>query len=137
MRRIERAVGKEWAAADKAGKRMFPHEFLFKLLREGQLKKYYEIDPKDSWMIAAAEKNLPMFVPGWEDSTLGNMYAAAVISGRREKRQHHAQRNRVHDAAGGVVHDRLRRKLRLAFSRSAVALLGTFPSAWCRCFIRI
>ena len=34
MRRIERAVGKEWVAADKAGKRMFPHEFLFKLLRE-------------------------------------------------------------------------------------------------------
>lgn len=82
MRRIERAVGKEWAAADKAGKRMFPHEFLFKLLREGQLKKYYEIDPKDSWMIAAAEKDLPIFVPGWEDSTLGNMYTAAVISGR-------------------------------------------------------
>jgi len=82
MRRIERVVGKEWAAADKAGKRFFPHEFLFKLLREGKLKEHYQIDPKDSWMIAAAEKNLPMFVPGWEDSTLGNMFAAAVISGR-------------------------------------------------------
>ncbi len=82
MRRIERVVGKEWAAADKAGSRFFPHEFLFKLLREGTLKEHYEIDPKDSWMIAAAEKDLPMFVPGWEDSTLGNMYAAAVISGR-------------------------------------------------------
>jgi deoxyhypusine synthase len=82
MRRIERAVGKEWMAADKAGKRMFPHEFLFKLLREGTLKQHYQIDPKDSWMIAAAEKNIPMFVPGWEDSTLGNMYTAAVISGR-------------------------------------------------------
>jgi len=82
MRRIERVVGKEWAAADKAGKRFFPHEFLFKLLREGKLKEHYQIDPKDSWMIAAAEKNLPIFVPGWEDSTLGNMFAAAVISGR-------------------------------------------------------
>jgi deoxyhypusine synthase len=82
MRRIERVIGKEWAAADKAGKRYFPHEFLFKLLREGKLKEHYQIDPKDSWMIAAAEKNLPMFVPGWEDSTLGNMFAAAVISGR-------------------------------------------------------
>jgi deoxyhypusine synthase len=29
----------------------------------------------------AAKRNLPMFVPGWEDSTLGNMYAGHVISG--------------------------------------------------------
>lgn len=32
-------------------------------------------------MLAAAEKNIPIIVPGWEDSTLGNMYAAAVIRG--------------------------------------------------------
>jgi deoxyhypusine synthase len=81
MRRIERVVMEDWWAADKAGKRYFPHEFLFKVLREGKLKKYYQIDPKDSWMVAAADKNLPMFVPGWEDSTLGNMFAAQVIGG--------------------------------------------------------
>ena len=40
-----------------------------------------QIDPRNSWMLAAAEKNLPMFVPGWEDSTLGNMYAGHCISG--------------------------------------------------------
>ncbi len=76
MRRIERVVMEDWWAADKAGKRYFPHEFLFKVLQAGKLKQYYQIDPKDSWMMAAAEKNLPMFVPGWEDSTLGNMFAA-------------------------------------------------------------
>jgi deoxyhypusine synthase len=81
MRRIERVVMEDWWAADKAGKRYFPHEFLFKVLREGKLKRYYQIDPKDSWMMAAADKNLPMFVPGWEDSTLGNMFAAQVIGG--------------------------------------------------------
>src|SRR5437763_13875381 len=32
-------------------------------------------------MVAACEKNLPIVVPGWEDATLGNMYAAAVIRG--------------------------------------------------------
>ena len=82
MRRIERVVMEEWHAADKAQERFFPHEFLFQILREGKLKQFYEIDPKDSWMLAAAEKHLPMFVPGWEDSTLGNMYAAQVISGK-------------------------------------------------------
>ncbi|PIR85314.1 deoxyhypusine synthase, partial [Candidatus Kaiserbacteria bacterium CG10_big_fil_rev_8_21_14_0_10_45_20] len=30
-------------------------------------------------MLAAAEKNLPIFVPGWEDSTLGNIFAGRMI----------------------------------------------------------
>jgi deoxyhypusine synthase len=31
--------------------------------------------------VAAAEKNLPIVTPGWEDSTLGNIYAAHVLKG--------------------------------------------------------
>src|ERR1041384_6160943 len=81
MRRIEEAVLEEWVAADKAGERYFPHEFMYKILRSGKLKPSYQIDPKNSWMIAACEKNLPIVVPGWEDATLGNMYAGHVISG--------------------------------------------------------
>src|SRR5262245_953157 len=81
MRRIEDAVLEEWVRADRAGERMFPHEFFFKILRSGKLKPSYQIDPKDSWLLAAAEADLPMIVPGWEDSTLGNMYAGHVISG--------------------------------------------------------
>ncbi|HET8655166.1 MAG TPA: deoxyhypusine synthase family protein, partial [Longimicrobiaceae bacterium] len=81
MRRIEAAVLEEWEAADRAGERYFPHEFMFKILRSGKLEQYYQIDPKNSWMLAAMEKNLPMFVPGWEDSTLGNMFAGHVITG--------------------------------------------------------
>jgi len=81
IRRIEKVVINEWMAAAKKKEQFFPHEFLFKLLRECRLKKFYEIDPRDSWMIAAAHKDLPMFVPGWEDSTLGNIYAARCITG--------------------------------------------------------
>ena len=81
MRRIEGIVLEEWVAADKAGRSHFPHEFLYKVLRGGKLRKLYQIDPKNSWLLAACEKNLPIFVPGWEDSTLGNMFAAHVISG--------------------------------------------------------
>jgi len=79
MRRIEAAVLAEWVAADKAGERYFPHEFMYRILRSGKLET--QIDPANSWLLAAAEKNLPMFVPGWEDSTLGNMYAGHCISG--------------------------------------------------------
>jgi len=81
MRRIENVVLEEWVKADQAGERYFPHEFMYKILRGGKLKESYQIDPKNSWMIAAMEKNLPMIVPGWEDSTLGNMYAGHCISG--------------------------------------------------------
>jgi deoxyhypusine synthase len=81
MRRIEKAVLAEWVKADRAGESFFPHEFMFKILRGGKLRKSYQIDPKNSWMVAACEANLPMWVPGWEDATLGNMFAGHVISG--------------------------------------------------------
>ena len=81
IRRIERAVLDEWMAADREGKRYFPHEFMYRILRGGGLKKHYQIDPRHSWMLAASEKNLPMWVPGWEDATLGNMYAGHCIEG--------------------------------------------------------
>ena len=81
MRRIEKVILEEWVAADQKGERYFPHEFMYRILLSGALEQYYQIDPKDSWMLAAAEKNLPIFVPGWEDSTMGNIYASHVISG--------------------------------------------------------
>ncbi|WP_223649162.1 deoxyhypusine synthase family protein [Hymenobacter psoromatis] len=81
MRRLEHVVLKFWEKADKAGEAYFPHEFFYQILLSGELEQYYQIDPKDSWMLAAAEKNLPIICPGWEDSTLGNIYAGHVITG--------------------------------------------------------
>ncbi|MBV9767908.1 MAG: deoxyhypusine synthase family protein [Acidobacteriaceae bacterium] len=80
MRRIESAILQEWMAADSRGERCFPHEFFFRVLQSAELQKNFQIDVKDSWLYAAMERNLPMFVPGWEDSTLGNMYAGHCIS---------------------------------------------------------
>ena len=79
MRRIEGTILELWKRDEQAGVRKFPHEYFYEVLQKDLLKKYYQIDPKDSWMKAAAEKNLPIIVPGWEDSTLGNMFAAACI----------------------------------------------------------
>ena len=81
MRKIEAVVLEEWQRADQAGERYFPHEFMYKILRGGKLQGEFQIDPANSWMLAAAEKNLPIIVPGWEDSTLGNMYSGHVITG--------------------------------------------------------
>jgi len=82
MRRLERTILAEWTAADQAGAPAFPHEFVYRVLRKGELDRYFQIDPRDSWVVAACEADLPLFVPGWEDSTLGNMYAAACMKGR-------------------------------------------------------
>jgi deoxyhypusine synthase len=93
MRRIETVMLDLWAKAEKENKRYFPHEFFFQAIREGNLKKHYQIDPKDSWMVAAAEKNIPMVVPGWEDATLGNMFAAACM--RKEVKNVHTVRTGI------------------------------------------
>lgn len=81
FRRLQQHVFEIWKKAEEEGKRFFPHEFLYELLLSGVLEQYYEIDPKNSWMLAAAEKNLPIIVPGWEDSTLGNIFASYCIKG--------------------------------------------------------
>ena len=81
IRRLEHAVLEAWTTADKSGNRYFPHEFMYQVLLNGSLERFYQIEVQDSWMMAAAEKNLPMIVPGWEDSTLGNIYASHCIRG--------------------------------------------------------
>ena len=81
IRRIENTILKMWNKAHEEGKRYFPHEFMYQMIRSGELEQYYEIDPKNSWMLAACEKNLPIIVPGWEDSTLGNILASHCITG--------------------------------------------------------
>ena len=80
MRRIERLLLEVWTSAKKEGKRYFPYEYLYQIIRSGKLDKKMQIDRKDSWMVAACEKNIPIIVPGWEDSTTGNMFAAHCMT---------------------------------------------------------
>lgn len=81
FRKIQKHIHKIWKNAQAAGERYFPHEYMYKLLLSGVMEKDYEIDKKNSWMLAAAEKNIPIIVPGWEDSTMGNIFASYCIKG--------------------------------------------------------
>ncbi len=81
FRRLQKHVFNIWKKAEREGKRYFPHEFMYQLLLSGVLEQYYEIDPKNSWMLEAAQKNLPIVVPGWEDSTMGNIFASYCLKG--------------------------------------------------------
>ncbi len=81
IRRIESQMFEVWKKSDIAGERYFPHEFMFEVIRSGELVQFYEINPSDSWMVAASEKNIPVIVPGWEDSTLGNIFVSYCLKG--------------------------------------------------------
>jgi len=63
IRRIEDAIVARWKQAGADDKSHFPHQYFFQLIQSGELEHHYQIDPKDSWLVAAAEKNLPMIVP--------------------------------------------------------------------------
>tara|TARA_B110000908_G_scaffold162180_1_gene207331 strand:+ start:2160 stop:3134 length:975 start_codon:yes stop_codon:yes gene_type:complete len=79
FRRLQSHIFNVWQNADDNEERFFPHEYMYQLLLSGVLEQYYEIDPKNSWMLAAAEKNIPIVVPGWEDSTMGNIFASYCL----------------------------------------------------------
>lgn len=81
IRRIESVILDLWTRADQNNERYFPHEFMYQMLRSGRLEEHYQIDPQDSWLLAACEQDLPIIVPGWEDSTLGNVFTAHCITG--------------------------------------------------------
>jgi deoxyhypusine synthase len=126
MRRIENIVLEDWLEADAAGERLFPHEFLYRVLKSRRLEEFYEIDPKDSWMLAAAHANLPMFVPGWEDSTLGNVFAAHCIGGRFKS---------VHTVRSGIEYmidlaswyQKTSAKVSIGFFQIGGGIAGDFP----------
>jgi len=81
MRHLEARLLARWKKACEDGERKFPSEFIFDLLESGELEEHFQIDPAHSWMIAAREMGIPVWSPGWEDSTMGNMFAANVIAG--------------------------------------------------------
>jgi deoxyhypusine synthase len=81
FRVIEPIILKRWQEAEKKGESFFPHEYFYQLLLSDDLKGKYEGDPEHCWLLEAAKKNLPIVVPGWEDSTLGNVFASCVKEG--------------------------------------------------------
>ncbi len=76
MRLVGGFVIAEWEKAQAAKESYFPHEYLYKVILNPEFQKLFQIPKEHSWMLAAAEKNIPIYVPGWEDSTLGNFFVA-------------------------------------------------------------
>ena len=81
MRHFERYLIARWKSACAAAERKLPSEFLFEIIRSGELEPHYQLPAEESWIVAAAEKDIPVYAPGWEDSTTGNVLTAEVIKG--------------------------------------------------------
>lgn len=83
MRHFENRLLDLWAAAETSGgvERKFPHEWYREAFKQPDFADHFQKPAEDSWMLAAAEKNLPIYCPGWEDSTMGNVFTAGAIRG--------------------------------------------------------
>ena len=129
MRRIERVVLEEWRRADEKGERYFPHEFLYQILRSGELEAVSTRSIRTTAGCSPpAEKNLPIFVPGWEDSTLGNIFAALLHRRQgQDVRTMRAERHRVHDRAGRLVPGHRARTRSIGFFQIGGGIAGDFP----------
>jgi len=126
MRRLDHIVLEEWKAADAKGESYFPHEYLYQIINKGSLKEFYQIDPKDSWVVAACEKNLPIFVPGWEDSTLGNVFAAYCIQKKLNNR--HLMKNGIEYMMElASWYQEITKETTLGFFQIGGGIAGDFP----------
>jgi len=81
MRHLEARLLERWRKACEEGTRKFPFEYLYDVLGSGELEEHFQVDPEESWLLAAKEKGIPVYSPGWEDSTTGQMFAANVLTG--------------------------------------------------------
>ncbi len=90
MRHIEGPFMRLCDENARKGETLFPYQVFYRLFEDGVLDQHFDIPPEDSWLYAAWQKGIPVYSPGFEDSTLGNIFAARVIEGKVAS--HHAIR---------------------------------------------
>lgn len=67
-------IEKLWRESEAAGEQLLWHEYFLRLLERGKLKFDPKANSTDCWLYQAAVGHIPIFVPGWEDSTMGNIF---------------------------------------------------------------
>ncbi|MFO1078312.1 MAG: deoxyhypusine synthase family protein [Planctomycetota bacterium] len=80
FRAVEKILVPMWQQATANGERRFWHEYFYDLVMKLG-RKHWQGDPDECWLLAAAQHNLPIVVPGHEDSTFGNIFASHVKHG--------------------------------------------------------
>ncbi|MDB5098602.1 MAG: deoxyhypusine synthase [Cyanobacteria bacterium RYN_339] len=80
FRAVEKIIVPMWKEASAKGERRFWHEYFYDVIQQ-IAPEAHEGDPDACWLLAAAKANLPLVVPGFEDSTFGNIFASYVKHG--------------------------------------------------------
>lgn len=81
MRHLERRLTRRWSEMAQSDRSLTPAEYFFELLGDPEFAQHYRVPREHSWVAAAMDAGIPIFTPGFEDSTLGNIYAARVYDG--------------------------------------------------------
>jgi len=80
FRAVEKIVVPMWKRATEKAERRFWHEYFYELIQ--RVPANLQQGPADEcWLLAAAQAKLPIVVPGYEDSTFGNIFASHVKTG--------------------------------------------------------
>ena len=80
FRAVEKYMIPKWKKHSEQKTAKYWHEYFYELVLELD-PKIIEGNPEDCWLLEAAKKNLPIVVPGHEDSTFGNIFASYVKTG--------------------------------------------------------
>lgn len=115
-----------WAEAAEREEPKFPYEFIYALLDKKELREHYQIPPEHCWVLAAKEKNLPIFTPGFEDSTLGSMFCSEIAKGN--VKGHHAIRYGTEQLAtlGEWYVERVEKNIPVGFFQIGGGIAGDF-----------
>ncbi|MBN1688936.1 MAG: deoxyhypusine synthase family protein [Candidatus Omnitrophica bacterium] len=115
-----------WKKADKGKKRYFPYQYMYQLIESGALKDAMEGDPQNSWVVAAYEKQIPIYTPGWEDSTMGNGFVANIL--KNEIRSYHIMKSGLEQMEDLIQWYRgITRESSVGFFQIGGGIAGDFP----------
>ena len=86
VRIMEPHLLKMWRDAEKKGESYLPHEYFRRLFAEKLISADAAANPNDCWVYAAYQKDIPIVIPGFEDSTMGNIFSSYTYNGPHKKK---------------------------------------------------
>jgi deoxyhypusine synthase len=127
LRQVQRDIAKLWQKAADDNSPKFPFEFIYDLLDQPGIEKHFQVPAEHSWVLAAKEKGLTIYTPGWEDCTLGNIFCAEVMSGRVKSHQALRAGTEQMEHLARWYMDMGKKKTPIGFFQIGGGIAGDFP----------
>ncbi|MFZ2205431.1 MAG: deoxyhypusine synthase family protein [Minisyncoccia bacterium] len=85
------AKEKLWREAEEKGESYFWHEYFFQLFERKMIEFDPTANPDDCWLYQAWLHKIPIFIPGIEDQTMGNIFTYFCYKGNHPVLKKYAQ----------------------------------------------